>query len=105
MREAIKGSDGKIIAWGEMGCKGPNGKCRAGFRANRPYHIIPAHTDPRAETVQIALPSYHYASRDDALAALENAWNTAETVDNPIDRDNAYARKVPVKILKNTGNF
>lgn len=83
-------------------CTGPNTRCRRAYRSGRTVHIIPV-TDH--ENFHIALPTYHYTSRDEALAALEIAMNTAITVDNPADRDAAYKAKVPVKILKHTGNF
>lgn len=72
------------------------------MRANRPYHVISIDTD---KDYHLVLPETHYASVDEGVKAIENAINTAETVDNPTDRDAAYKRGVPVKILKNTGNF
>ena len=97
----ITNAEGTIIAWLDDQCKGPNRECKAAFRANRPFHIIPGHDDPRAQDAHLALPTYHYASRDEAIEALENGWNTAITVDNARDRDEAYKTGRPVRIMKN----
>lgn len=96
---------GNIIAWIDSECTGPNPACRRAHRAGRIVHIIPAHTDPRAENCHIALNTYHYATRDDALAALEIAWKSSILVDNPRDRDEQYRLRHDVRIVKNTGNF
>jgi hypothetical protein len=93
--------EGTIIAWGGL-CdgKGGNAKCRREHRENRTYHIIPSHHDPRAQDCYIALPTHHAASRDDAIEMLQRAWETTVSVDNARDRDAAYARKIPFRIMK-----
>lgn len=96
----ITAPDGALIAHGREGCTGPNAKCKRAAKRGLMYHIIPHHLDPRAEFAHLALPTYHYASRDEAVEALNKGWETAITVDNAIDRDAAYKRRVPVKILK-----
>lgn len=105
MRENIHDGPGNIIAWVDDSCEGSNDACIKARRQGRRVHIIPAHTDPRAENHRLALPTYHYATRNEAVMTLDIAWETAIEVDNPSDRDAAYARRVPVKIRKNTGNF
>lgn len=100
MRKTVFNSDNVAIAWIDEECTGPNKNCKHASRHGLMIHIIPAHADPRAEHVHLALPTYHYATEQEALDALQRAWDTAITVDNATDRDAAYARKVPVKILK-----
>jgi hypothetical protein len=99
-RENILNDDGILIAWLDYVCEGENENCVRGRWEGRLFHIIPAHTDPRAEHVRIALSTYHYATRDEAVAALETSWETAITVDNRRDRDNEYYHNRPVKIKK-----
>ena len=104
MRVNIVDDQGNIIAWLDDQCRGPNHNCITGYKNGKPFHIIPTHTDPRAADVHLALATYHYASRDEAIEALETSWATAITVDNLVDRDAAYRRNMPVKIKKN-GNY
>lgn len=94
----IRNGDNVIIAWwfDDKSCE--NKACLAAIAAGRPVHIIPAHTDPRAEAVHLVLPDFHFATVDEATAALEVAWADAETVFTFADRNAAYARNVPVKI-------
>lgn len=89
---------GNIIAWWYDDKSCSNATCKKAIAAGRPVHIIPAHTDPRAEAVHLVLPDFHFATVDEATAALEVAWADAETVFTFADRNAAYARNVPVKI-------
>lgn len=88
---------GNVIAWwfDDKSCE--NKACKKAIRAGRSVHIIPAHTDPRAVGVQLALPDYHFATSDEAIAALEVAWLIAPLAETYADRNAAYARNVPVK--------
>jgi hypothetical protein len=57
-------------------CKGPNA-CRRASKAGRPVHIVP----PRSSSgLSVVLPTYHYATEREALAALELAEATAPVV-------------------------
>ena len=104
MNEIIRDDQGTPIAYATRGgCENP--RCKIGIADNRPYHVIPHVWDPRGEIAHLVLPDWHFASIQEGVDAIEKGWNTAETVDNPIDRDKCYKRRVPVKILKNTGNF
>lgn len=98
--EMITNDAGDVIAQLREGCTGPNSRCKRDARTKGTFHIIPMHTDPRAENAHLTLPSYHAASRDEAVAMLENGWETAITVDNAIDRDAGYKRRIPVIVLK-----
>ena len=98
--ELITNDEGHEIAILREGCKGPNSACKRAARANRTIHIIPAHRDPRAQDAHLVLPTNHYATREEALEALEIAWNTAITVNNAADRDAAYETGRPVRIMK-----
>lgn len=102
-RWTITDADGNVIAWVSLGgCQ--NDACADGRRDGRPYHLTPAHTDPRAADATLALPSYHFASLKEGVEHLDNAWQAAVTVDNAVDRDAAYAAGVPVRIL-NCGQY
>jgi hypothetical protein len=98
MRISVRDSTDHVIAWVDTDAKCENHTCQRDIREGRTVHITPAVSDPRASTVSLALPEYHYTTQEEAVQALENAWAAAETVDNITDRDAAYARKVPVKI-------
>ena len=100
--DTIRNQHGDAIAWiSTGGCQ--NRRCRQAVKAGRPVHITPAHTDPRAAAVTLALPEYHFATADEAAAALELAWKTAETAETAAQRDDAYARHAPVKVSKAVG--
>lgn len=97
--ETIRNEAGDTIAWMRTGgCQNP--RCRRAVKVGRAVHIIPAHTDPRAADVDLALPEYHFATAAEAVEALELAWETAETAETAEQRDDAYARGVAVKISK-----
>jgi hypothetical protein len=91
---------GTVTAWIRTDGHCPNDQCRAAIKDGRPVHIIPAHTDPRANRWSLALATYHYATADQAAAALETAWATAEEASTPAQRGDAYARGVNVKLDK-----
>ena len=102
-RHTVIDSDGNVAAWIRLGgCNNP--ACTAACRDGRPYHLTPAHTDPRAADATLALPAHHFASPAEAADYLEQAWQSAVTVDNATDRDAAYAAGVPVRIL-NSGQY
>lgn len=91
--------DGVPIAWlSRNACTNP--ECRKAHFAGRPVHITPAHTDPRANDFTLVLPDYHFETEDEAVAALDSAWATAEVANNVTERDDAYSRHVAVKIRK-----
>jgi hypothetical protein len=94
----LKNADGVLIAWVYPNCEGENPACTEGHRSERPVHLIPAHTDPRTAEYVLALPDYHFATVEQAHEALEKAWNEAEIATTFAERDDAYARGVPVKI-------
>lgn len=94
----IYDGDGNIIAWWYDDKSCSNATCKKAIAAGRSVHLVPSHTDPRAEAVHLVLPDFHFATVDEATAALEVAWADAETVFTFADRNAAYARNVPVKI-------
>jgi hypothetical protein len=104
MRETIRDSEGREIAWLDdgQGCENP--ACIAAIAEGFPFHIIPSHRDPRAADVHLALSTYHYATPQDAVMALEHAWQTARTVHSVAERDAAYRMHRDIKIPRNTGN-
>jgi hypothetical protein len=94
---ALKNEAGTVIAWVFRGkCQAI--RCRKAREAGLDIHLIPAHTDPRAENCTLALPNYHFATLDEAASALERAWKVAETANTIAERKSAYARNVPVKL-------
>jgi hypothetical protein len=92
--------NGNPIAWlsAERDCSHP--LCLIAIREGRDVHIIPHPDDPRAAEFTLALPEYHFEAEEDALAALEEAWNTAIVATTADERDAAYTLGVPVKIAK-----
>lgn len=97
MNTTLRNDAGDVIAWLRVrGCK--NAHCAAGRKAGRYVHLTPTPHDPRHMEASLVLPSYHFATAEEAAAALEDAWNTAETAYTTAERDDAYARGVPVKI-------
>lgn len=97
----IRNGDNVVIAWcfDDKSCE--NKACLAAIAAGRPVHLVPSHTDPRAEAVHLVLPDLHFATVDEAKAALEVAWADAETATTFAERSSAYARNVPVKVSHN----
>lgn len=93
----LKNDAGTIIAWVSRGTCDSD-RCQKDREAGLTIHLIPAHTDPRAEHCTLALPNYHFATLDEAKSALERAWRVAETATTAAERDSAYARNVPVKL-------
>lgn len=92
--------DGYPVAWISSSGSCSHPACRKARREGRPVHITPAPHDPRAENFTLALPEYHFATEDEAIAALDAAWDNAEIASNVEERDAAYARGVAVKIRK-----
>lgn len=80
-----------------MNCTGPNKNCRAHHRAGRHIHVRPASSDNLG---LLSLPAYHYATLDDAVAAITDAWNNAITVTTASARDAGYRRGVPMWISR-----
>lgn len=101
MDTTLRNQAGDVIAWlsDDGGCR--NDACKAARRAGRRVHITPSPRDPRHMDASLVLPDYHFTTADEAAAALEDAWNTAETAYTVAQRDDAYARGVPVKIHRN----
>lgn len=97
MNKTIRDNEGKTIAWANTkgDCENPN--CRKGIADNRPIHVISYDED---KPYHLVMPDNHYVSIQEGLDAIAKAEETAITVNNRTDRDNAYKRKVPVKILK-----
>lgn len=62
-------------------CSGPNAACRAAHRAGRPVHVVAISTLGENQPA-LVMPTYHYASPDDGIAALNEAWATAPTIEN-----------------------
>lgn len=57
-------------------CSGPNLACRRAFKRGRPVHIIPGGTGALA----LVMPTYHYATEQEGIAAINTAIETAPTV-------------------------
>lgn len=78
-------------------CKGDNPRCKAARKQGMFVHIIPSWS---RDTQSIILPTYHYSTREDAIAALERARTTAPVVTCDADlyefRARAIAHKLPV---------
>jgi hypothetical protein len=91
---------GDVIAWIDTTGTCENRHCKRAIRDGRPVHIIPAPTDPRAANFTLAMTQHHYATVDEAKAALDDQWSEAEVAMTADERDDAYARGVPVKIAK-----
>ena len=92
---------GNIIAWWYDDKSCSNATCKKAIAAGRSVHLVPSHTDPRAEAVHLVLPDYHFETSDEAIAALEIAWLDAETATTFAERNSAYSRNVPVKVSHN----
>lgn len=100
--EQVRNAAGDVIAWvRDSGCEAD--ACIAAAREGFPVHLIPAHTDPRAAEASLAMPFYHFQTAEQAVTALERAWATARTAATTGERDEAYRRHQPVKILKGAG--
>ncbi|MGW0844326.1 hypothetical protein ACWD26_30135 [Streptomyces sp. NPDC002787] len=55
-------------------CTGPNRHCKKAYRQGRTVHIIPA---AFADSSHLVLPTNHYASQEEARAAVADARRTA----------------------------
>ncbi|QKZ20276.1 hypothetical protein [Streptomyces chartreusis] len=77
-------------------CTGPNRHCKKAHRQGRPVHIIPA---AFADSSSLVLPTHHYASQDEARAAVADARRTADTI--AADRQLYTARRLrrPYRLL------
>lgn len=92
-------SAGYAIAWLSQGqCRHPD--CRKAEHEGRLVNIVPAPGDPRADEFTLALNTYHYVTPEEAIAALEEAWSSAEIAETVEQRDDAYSRNVCVRIRK-----
>jgi hypothetical protein len=96
---ALKNKDGTIIAWvfrnrERATCENDN--CIKAISEGRLIHVIPAHTDPRAANGYLVMPTYHFATLPEVVKALDEAWDTAETVHTRSARDAERAKNVPV---------
>lgn len=56
-----------------------NDACRAAYREGRIWHVIPPVTDARREAA-LVLPTYHFRTPNEGLAAVEEAMRTAPMV-------------------------
>lgn len=78
-------------------CQGTNARCKAARKRSMFVHIVPGWS---IDTQSIILPTYHFASRDEATAALELARRTAPLVTCDADlyefRARAIAHKLPI---------
>lgn len=77
-------------------CTGPNAACRHAHRVGMSVHLIPPRyaDDPGL----LALPTYHFHTPADAMAAYLAARADAVIVRTVTARDAAYARNLPVWI-------
>lgn len=93
-------ASGAVIAWWSNRENCENEKCRKAIAEGRPIHLIPAHTDPRAvtEAVHLVLPTYHFATLEEAATTLEVAWLIAPVAETVEGRDFLYRRNIPVKV-------
>lgn len=84
---AIEARKGRAVAANPRGivtdenCSGPNRHCRAAHKAGRRVHVIPPRqTMEEMETRGcLVLPTYHFATVADGLAAIETALDFAVT--------------------------
>ncbi|QDQ91585.1 hypothetical protein FND50_12660 [Rhodococcus sp. WB9] len=88
----IQGPDGLfysgINAWE---CKGPNVNCRQAHREGRSWHVTP----PQFPSgVHVVLPTYHYATLELGVEAVNQALRNAPTITN--DEDLARYRKMRI---------
>ena len=60
-----------------------NAACRAAARRDKIIHVIPM-SDPFTEAA-LVLPTYHYATADDAYNAVAAAMSSAPTVTCDVD--------------------
>ena len=65
-------------------CKGPTKHCRAAHREGRSVHITPAF-DVRTHQAHLVLPTYHYATEEEALLAVARARTNARIIRNDAD--------------------
>jgi hypothetical protein len=81
-------------------CTGPNRACRAAHREGRSVHVIPGSIRGRADQPALIMPTYHFATVDEGMGYIRDAWNTAPMVvtDEDLDRYRAanIAHKLPV---------
>lgn len=76
-------------------CKSPNANCRRAFKGGNAIHAIPMIEG----NAYLVMPSYHFASRDDAIAAIENAYHNAITIESDemlyASRESRIAHYIP----------
>lgn len=89
LRPGMPGYDCRIVPTIRDTCDGPNRACRVAHRAGRPVHIIPPMVG--ADAPKLILPTYHYATPQEAMTALEHAMATATTIRTDED---LYAARV-----------
>jgi hypothetical protein len=89
-----------IAHWSDdpKGCANP--MCKKAIREGRTVHVIPSCVDPRQADWTLNLRNWHYATVEEAVAAIETGWETAIEVRGVEERDAAYELGVPVKIYK-----
>lgn len=95
--EALRNEAGTIIAW-VFRDRCENERCLKELSDGRPIHLTPAHTDPRAADCTLVMWNYHFATLAEAVKALDEAWEQAETATTLAERASAYERNVPVKL-------
>ena len=101
-KSIITNDKGDLIAWVYGHSDSPGGclavSCRKALLAGLPVHIVPAHTDPRAKNWTLSMPSYHFATIEEAEKGLNDAWDSCVMVETKEERDGAYAMGYPVAI-------
>lgn len=61
-------------------CTGPNKACKGHAAAGRTWHVIPPHPLNEGAASHLVMPSYHYATLEEGVHAIEEAQRTAHTV-------------------------
>ena len=61
-------------------CTGPNRACRAAHKAGRSVHVIPQTGPDASAHPRLVMPTYHYRTSAEGIAAIAVAEETAPTV-------------------------
>lgn len=79
--------------------RGGNAACKKAAREGRQIHIIPLWSSDDVSN-RLVMPTYHYATREEAIAAVQLARDTAPVVTCDADlydfRARGIAHKLPV---------
>jgi hypothetical protein len=75
-------------------CTGPNPRCRRAHAEGRSVHFIP----PRVQAwgAHLVMPTYHFATREDAIAGFEEMRRKAIEAKSYAHRDALYILGAPV---------